>query len=74
MNNVAQQSIEILSTVKLIRQVELAMLLGVSSTTLWRLRQDENFPKPVAIRSRLIGWRIQDIESWLDANKLDTAA
>lgn len=74
MGNVAQLSIEILSTVKLIRQAELAILLGVSSTTLWRLRQDKNFPKPVAIRSRLIGWRIQDIENWLDANKLNAAA
>ncbi|WP_210446239.1 helix-turn-helix transcriptional regulator [Vibrio crassostreae] len=74
MNNLAQLSTKILSTVKLIRQTELAMLLGISITTLWRLRQDESFPKPVVIRARMIGWRLCDIESWLAANKLDTAA
>lgn len=74
MSNVTQLSVEILSTVKLIRQNELAMLLGVSNTTLWRLRQEQSFPKPVSIRSRLIGWRIQDIEMWLEANKLGAAA
>ncbi|EGR3003016.1 transcriptional regulator [Vibrio parahaemolyticus] len=74
MNTIAQVPVEILSTIKLIRQSELAMLLGVSSTTLWRMRQDDSFPKPVSIRSRLIGWRIRDIENWLEANKLDAAA
>ncbi|EHZ2901700.1 AlpA family phage regulatory protein [Vibrio vulnificus] len=74
MSNVTQLSVEILSTVKLVRQTELAMLLGISNTTLWRLRQDQNFPKPVAIRARMIGWRLSDIENWLNANKLDAAA
>ncbi|MEZ8285590.1 helix-turn-helix transcriptional regulator [Vibrio splendidus] len=74
MNNLAHPMNDIINNIRLVRQAELANLLGVSKTTLWRLRQDKNFPAPVAIRSRLIGWRFSDIENWLEANKLDAAA
>jgi len=54
----------------LVRVKDLEVLLGVSKTTIWRLRQkpEVGFPKPMCIGSRLIGWKIKDIEMWIDGN------
>jgi len=37
---------------RIIRQAELAKILGVSSVTLWRWRQNNKFPAPI----KLGGW------------------
>jgi predicted DNA-binding transcriptional regulator AlpA len=37
--------------------------LGVSRTTLWKLRQRPDFPLPVALHHRLY-WRSADIAQW----------
>jgi len=60
----------------LIRINELEILLGVSKTTIWRWRQQPHigFPNPICIGSRLVGWKIDDIEAWIDENKQQEVA
>jgi len=60
----------------LIRISELEVLLGVSRSTIWRLRQQPHlgFPDPICIGSRLVGWKINDIEEWIDENKQQEVA
>lgn len=54
----------------LLRTKEAAALLGVSTTTLWRLEQsDPTFPRKVAITSRCVGWRPESLRKWLEAKE-----
>src|SRR5262249_51397804 len=34
--------------------------------TIWRLRHAGKFPRPVRIGLRAVGWRISEIEAWID--------
>lgn len=43
--------------------------LKIHPVTLWRWRRDGNFPKPVRLGARLIGFRASDIEAWLNRNQ-----
>ena len=38
--------------------------LTIGRTTLHELRTKGDFPKPVKISARRIGWRLADIETW----------
>lgn len=49
----------------LITMMELAALLRVGRTGLWRIRKDPAFPQPIMIGRRL-RWRRADIDRWLD--------
>jgi len=74
LNNLAQNTIEIVSKLRIVRAAELAKLLGISSTSLWRWRQNGAFPQPIALGPRMVGWKIIDIEAWLDANRCERYA
>lgn len=52
---------------RIIRQVEVAAMLGVSPVTLWRWRNAKEFPEPIQLdkSGRLIGWRLSVIEQWI---------
>ena len=50
----------------IIRQQDLTGLLGVSRATIWRWRNSGEFPKPLSLGPRLIGWRASDIQVWLN--------
>ena len=48
------------------RPKPLAKRLGVSITTLWRMRGRNEFPEPVQISPGAIGWRESDVQAWLE--------
>jgi predicted DNA-binding transcriptional regulator AlpA len=54
----------------IIRPKALARELGVSSVTLWRLRQRRDIPAPIQISSGVVGWRRSDIEAWLEKRSI----
>lgn len=64
-------TIEIVSKLRIVRAAELAKLLGISSTSLWRFRQSGDFPQPIALGSRMVGWKIIDIELWIESNRCE---
>ncbi len=51
----------------MIRPRPLAERLGVSMTTLWRMRKRGDLPDPIAISLGARGWRESDIAAWLVA-------
>lgn len=55
----------------LLRPGQLAQELGVSTTTLWRWRKDgdNNFPRPVNLGPRFIGWEREVVEAWLNSKR-----
>jgi len=70
LNNLTHNTIEIVSKLRIVRAAELANLLGISQTSLWRWRKSGDFPQPIALGARMVGWKIIDVEAWLDANQL----
>jgi predicted DNA-binding transcriptional regulator AlpA len=57
----------------LMRQRDLMEFLRISRSTLWRMSQHEDFPKPVILIG-LKRWRREDLESWLRAKQGEAAA
>jgi prophage regulatory protein len=45
---------------------EVAAMLGVSRSTVWRWRKVGFLPAPYKIRERMIRWREKDIEEWME--------
>lgn len=52
-----------------IRYSELAKELGVSTSTLWRWRQDKVIPEPISLGPRLVVWERVVIEQWLESKR-----
>ena len=54
------------SEAKLVDANTIAKMLGVSARMVWRLRDSGGIPKPVII-GRLVRWRSEEIEEWIQA-------
>lgn len=50
---------------RILRIKEVIEMVGVSRTTLWRMECRGEFPRRVPLSSRSIGWRYQDVDSWI---------
>jgi prophage regulatory protein len=48
-----------------IRPRHLKAATGLSSTTIWRLRQRGEFPQPIRLSSGACGWFRGDLAEWL---------
>jgi len=56
-----------LPTRKYIRAQELATILAVHRTTLWRWVRDGHFPRPVRLGPNTVAWDSIQIDAWLAA-------
>ena len=53
---------------RIVRPREVRELLGnVSKSTLWRWIAKEQFPRPMKLGERAVGWRQSTINEWLDS-------
>ena len=52
---------------KILRPIHLAKLLGVSTSTIWRMEKAGKLPPKYKISDRVVGWRQQDIDQWLES-------
>ncbi|MBE0459946.1 helix-turn-helix transcriptional regulator [Pseudoalteromonas prydzensis] len=52
---------------QIVRPNQLAKELDVSLCTLWRWRQQNKLPQPIQLGPRLVGWKREVIEEWLDS-------
>ncbi|MGB6452734.1 MAG: AlpA family phage regulatory protein [Steroidobacteraceae bacterium] len=50
---------------QLLRIQDVCRLLRISKPTLWRLRQQSDFPEPTAVSDRVIAWNGSEIEAWI---------
>ncbi|PAU93705.1 hypothetical protein CK503_11175 [Aliifodinibius salipaludis] len=56
---------------KIIRPKELANMLSISISTLYKMQSDDQLPDKVKISSHAVGWLRSDIEEWLVSRKQD---
>ena len=52
---------------RVIRIQEVCQKIGISRTSLWRLNKQEDFPRPILLRSRTPAYFEHEIDAWLDA-------
>ena len=46
------------------RRSALEDMLGISRSTIYRLMLDEEFPRPIKLGGRAVGWKSEDIDEW----------
>ncbi|MEP1202007.1 helix-turn-helix transcriptional regulator [Tateyamaria sp.] len=51
----------------LLRKPAVLEATGLSSATLHRILRTREFPAPVRITSRTLGWKASEIQAWIDS-------
>lgn len=51
---------------KLLKLKQVIEITGLSRASIYRLIEDEKFPKQVRISARRVAWKNTDIESWIE--------
>ena len=54
-------------SIKLIRLTELAKLISLSKSTIWRLVRAGRFPRAKRIAPHSVAWLESDVEAWMQA-------
>ena len=52
-------------TNEILRKPRVLALIGIGNTSLYEAIKREDFPAPVKLGVRAVGWRRSDIENWL---------
>lgn len=55
----------------LVRTGPLLTMLGLTRSTLWRLRERGAFPAPMQIGGRTLAWRAGDLVDWLQSRRME---
>ncbi|NMK47404.1 AlpA family phage regulatory protein [Achromobacter sp. Bel] len=49
------------------RLADLVRVLNLSKTTIYELIQRRDFPSPVKLTARSVGWRAREVTAWLES-------
>lgn len=49
----------------IVRRPEVERMTGLSRASIYRMMSAGEFPSPIRLGTRAIGWRVADIEAWL---------
>ena len=52
-------------TPEIYRLPEVVAICGISRSTIYEMIRRDEFPRPVQLGARAVGWRHSDIEAWL---------
>ena len=51
----------------ILRKRQLAQLLGIGTATLDRMRARGDFPAPIKLSEKAVGWPMATIQAWIDS-------
>ena len=54
---------------QMIRLKEVIALTRLCKASIYKLRKQGNFPLPIQLTQRAVGWYASDIKDWLDSRK-----
>jgi prophage regulatory protein len=57
-------------TPQVIRTRDLCNRLGLSRTTLHRMRERGDFPTPIQLGPNSVGWIASDVQAWLESRRV----
>ena len=52
---------------RIMRRPEVEQVSGLRRSTLYAWIAAGQFPAPVRLGARLVGWRLSDVQKWIDA-------
>lgn len=55
---------------RLLRRREVEAITGLSRSSIYRLMQDGEFPRPVRVGPAAVRWRSGDVTAWLESRPL----
>ena len=55
-----------LSRSKIIKRAQVQSATGLSRSTLYRLAASGQFPRPIQLGPRAVGWRSDEIAAWIE--------
>ncbi|WP_170480628.1 helix-turn-helix transcriptional regulator [Ruegeria arenilitoris] len=58
---------------KILRRNEVEKLTGLSRSTIYAMMKSGEFPRPIRLSARAVGWMASDIDAWLQ-NRLEQTA
>jgi prophage regulatory protein len=58
-----------MSDIKIYRLKELKEKLGVGKSTIYRWIKKGNFPAPIKLGERTVGWLESDLKKWLETKR-----
>lgn len=56
----------------ILRRPAVEIRTGLSRSSLYAMMQRGEFPRPIRLGRRAVGWRLSDIERWLETRELAT--
>ena len=54
---------------RILRLPQVAELVGLRRSMIYRLMQEGEFPRPVRLAPRAVGWRMSDLQAWIAARE-----
>ena len=54
---------------KIIRKAQVLEIVGMKSTWLHERVKAGEFPRPIKLGERAVGWRHSDVEAWLESRE-----
>lgn len=58
---------------RILRRPDVEARTGLSRSTIYAWMARGEFPQPVALGARLVGWKESDIQAWLEAREVKAA-
>lgn len=55
---------------RLVSPHDVCRALGISGTTLWRMRRAGEFPPPIRIGHNKLGWPEADVKAWIESRRV----
>ena len=52
--------------INVLRRKQLENQLNLSRSSIYKMIADGTFPKPIRLGRRAVGWRVEDVQEWLD--------
>ena len=52
---------------RLLRRREVEKITGMSRSSIYRLMQEKEFPRPVRVGPAAVRWRASDITAWIES-------
>jgi prophage regulatory protein len=53
------------------RRPDVEKMVGLSRSTIYAMIAEGNFPRPVKLGKRAVGWREGDLTAWLDSRETE---
>lgn len=55
---------------RFVRMNELASMLGIAQSTIYRLIKENKFPKQIKLTERTVVWRLSVINKWVEDKEI----